>query len=233
MAIPGPPSPRKAGQATSRASGVEVESSGAGAAASNSPRTIKAPNFARVVVPSVSPSRKRQRPTERERLVLKVPRKAATTTTATTSAATGGAVDPPPRIIPLNPIPSTPEGVVQELIATQNQLEAAREELARVRASEKSYEKAVAEWKALATDLRRQVDVAAEKYQRASDGWSKALQSLHREVRERDDEVVRLRHSLAQAAAQGQGSERDQLLIAQLKRRVTREYLLSLGVAGC
>jgi chromosome segregation ATPase len=112
-------------------------------------------------------------------------------------------------------------------------LEAAREELARVRASEQSYAKAVAEWKVLATDLRRQLDQAAEVKQRESEGWNAAFQDLRRRLSQREDEIGRLGHSLAQATAQGQGSERDQLLIAQLKRRVTREYLLSFGVAGC
>jgi hypothetical protein len=233
MAIPGPPSPRKADQATSRASGVEVGPSGVGAAASGPARTIKAPSLARVVIPSATSPRKRPRPPERERLVLKVPRKAATT------AATEGAVDPLPRIIPLDPLPNTPEGVIQELLATRKQLEAAQEELARVRASENSYKKAVAEWKALTTDLRQQVEAAAvrersaaEGYQRAANGWKEAVDSLRQQVRERDDEVGRLRHALSQAAEQGQGSEKGQLVIARLKRRIAREYLPFLDVAG-
>ena len=233
MVVPGPPSPRKVAKAASRVPGMEGESS---VTASSPTRMIKAPNLARVVVPSVSLSRKRQRPSERERIVLKVPRKAATM--AATTAAAGGAVDPLPRIIPLGPIPNTPEGVVHELVATRKQLEAAQEELARGRASEKSYEKAVADWKALATDLRQQVEAAAvrerstaEGYQRALDRWRGTVDSLHQQVREHDDEVDRLGHALSQAMAQGQGAERDQLLIARLKRRVAREYPPFLDVA--
>jgi chromosome segregation ATPase len=128
---------------------------------------------------------------------------------------------------------------MHELVATQKQLEAAQEELAWVRASEKSYEKAVADWKSLATDLRQQVEAtavrersAAEGYQRAANGWKEAVDSLRQQVRERDDEVGRLRHALSQAAKQGQGSEKSQLVIARLKRRIAREYLPFLDVTG-
>ncbi len=227
MVVPGPPSPRKAAGTTSRVPGVEGESSGVDAAASGSPRTIKAPNMARVVIPGAASPRKRPRPSERERLVLKVPRKAAK------AAATGEAVDPPPRIIPLGPIPNTPEGVVHELAATQKQLEAAQEDLARVRASEKSYEKAVAEWKALATDLRQQVEAAAARERSAAEGvrdtreqWQAAegeAAQLRSQVVEMREEAQRLRQALSAVVAQG-GRGALEGKVAQLERRVAREY---------